>query len=914
MSKVTVILPFKNAGVYIIDSIESIRAQEYPFKDIQLYLIDYGSIDISNLLAIEYSKRYNNIKYIKQYRKGISRAKNKGIELAKQNNTDFTFFIDAYNKYNKKHINICIDLLEQHPQCCFVFGMIRYFGEKDGLPERYNASFYKSLKEIESSDNFVEPYYIGHVSQGGWKTDILDNYLFNENFYLDDDTEFISRILVENKFMFSNEIEYLYRVYSESEINEFNNDNIYEKIKLIRESYIPLYNNMVKIRNHVPNFIQQTVIEKLYSLFSNKQNLKCNLRNEYIEISNLIGYILLNTNDDIIYSSHFNYWRIIFLYILKYGNPIISMKSLLPAFELHKSVEFDKGYRIGYLGDKPLYINIITEKEGVLKIRASMRCITYEHFKLEVISDYETDLFEIPDPLGNDKLFFCNMEIFPWKYYEIIINLKKPINSFNNIDGGYIRFMLTTDNGFSVAIKYDALSTSGLGYNMPFTLGDEYIIKRTKLNNALIVSPFSEREFINICSDIKPYSGIGEPDINSFNNFTILKNCIISNYRTLSNGHIWLFMDRINEIENNAEALFRYCLNKNDGIKKYYIIPDESYIDNFRGLPYIIFGSLEYKLACCFAEKFISSYLFEEGTTLRFGVNKKEKNEYENIRNFKMLVRSFFRGDIIHLQHGVIFQDISFYLNKYYEDTRLLFCISEKEYNYVKNELKDAINSDILRLTGHPKLDCLNNIISSDSQKVILFAPSFDKIHIKEGEYSKSYKNSEHYNYINSILNCTEMLDIIEEYGYKFYFKPHIKLYQQILDFEMDHRITIAANEISRYNLYTHSDLLITDYSGIAFDFSYLKRPVIYAHFVNNKFEETYFSYERDGFGEICNNMESLISTITGYIQNECKMSDYYLQRVNDFFTYQDSSNCERIYQEIINIPDTRKNIFIEEN
>jgi len=910
MSNVTVIIPFHNAGGYIIDSIDSIRSQEYPFKEICLYLIDAGSTDWSRHLAVEYSTRYTNIYYYRLEKFNISAAKNKGIELSVMEGSTYTFFLNAADKYKKNHIKKCIELLDNYPDIYFVLGVLRYFEAKSGLYRLYNLQQYKSTREMDLLENADEPFYIGNVSQGGWITEFLESHQFNENIKYAEDTEFFCRILAENKFIFTNDIEYMHRIVNTDEQIPNNQNNFIELYDIICNVFTHIYTNMIELHNNVPYFIQTIIIENICELFTNAVDSDYKTEIDYENIDNALRFIFKNTVDIIIESKQLDYWNTMHLFTYKYGKPCLTKSTPLPAFILCENEEYEIGRHVSYLGSDPLYLFIVNEKESILTIRAAMRCLTYNHFNLDITSDFESITNTVTDPIKRDIAYFCNMEVFPWNYYEITIYLNKLTKKSSVAKDGLIRFILTTDYGYSVNVRYDALPLSGIGFNAPFTLGDEYIIKRTKHDNVLMASPFTEYEFLDNCSDIKPFAGIGIPEKESVVKFNTIKNNIVNNFRALSNQRIWLFMDRNNETDNNAEALFRYCVNKDDGIKKYYVIPAECNMEKFVDLPYIVFGSLEFQLFCCFAEKFISSFLYDEGLTFRFGVEKKDKALYEDIRNFKKLARSFFRGDIIHIQHGVIMQDISFYLNKFYENTRLIFNISQKEFNYVKNDLSHAIDSNVLRLTGLPKLDYLEKIKNKITSKIILFAPSFDRNLIKKGKYNPAYKYSDHFKYINGILNSSDLLNMLESNEYTLYFKPHVMLIQQFLDFNIDPRIKVVFDDIERYEMYAMSDLMITDYSGIAFDFAYLKKPVVYAHFAKAKFDETYYSYINDGFGEVCNDMNALIKTITEYINNECKMSELYIKRVDGFFSYQDDNNCERIYQEILKIPDTRKNIF----
>ena len=64
-------------------------------------------------------------------------------------------------------------------------------------------------------------------------------------------------------------------------------------------------------------------------------------------------------------------------------------------------------------------------------------------------------------------------------------------------------------------------------------------------------------------------------------------------------------------------------------------------------------------------------------------------------------------------------------------------------------------------------------------------------------------------------------------------------------------------------------------------------------------YDEGYFSYEDDGFGPVCYDYESTVDAIIGYIENDCKNPQKYIDRVNAFFQYNDTNNCERIYKAI---------------
>ena len=106
--------------------------------------------------------------------------------------------------------------------------------------------------------------------------------------------------------------------------------------------------------------------------------------------------------------------------------------------------------------------------------------------------------------------------------------------------------------------------------------------------------------------------------------------------------------------------------------------------------------------------------------------------------------------------------------------------------------------------------------------------------------------------------------------------------------------------EIDYNKIFRESKLLITDYSSVLFDFAYLKKPEIYFQFdKEDYFKLNYgignFSYEKNGFGDIVENIDDLIEKIEYYIKNDFKIENKYLKRINNTFMYFDKNNCKRI-------------------
>lgn len=108
MKKVSIIVPVYNGEKYIKRCLQSLIEQTY--ENIEIIVIDDGSMDESGNICDEYSLLHHNVKVHHVPNGGVSAARNKGIECAEG---FYLTFVDADDCLKKDMVDRLVKLLEE---------------------------------------------------------------------------------------------------------------------------------------------------------------------------------------------------------------------------------------------------------------------------------------------------------------------------------------------------------------------------------------------------------------------------------------------------------------------------------------------------------------------------------------------------------------------------------------------------------------------------------------------------------------------------------------------------------------------------------------------------------------------------------------------------------------------------------
>ena len=103
--------------------------------------------------------------------------------------------------------------------------------------------------------------------------------------------------------------------------------------------------------------------------------------------------------------------------------------------------------------------------------------------------------------------------------------------------------------------------------------------------------------------------------------------------------------------------------------------------------------------------------------------------------------------------------------------------------------------------------------------------------------------------------------------------------------------------------LYLISDILVTDYSSVFFDYANLKRPMIFFVYdideYRDKLRGFYFDFEQNAPGPLVKTTDDLITEIKNLERNNLAYTDEKKAFFEKFCSLEDGSACERVVNEI---------------
>lgn len=360
---------------------------------------------------------------------------------------------------------------------------------------------------------------------------------------------------------------------------------------------------------------------------------------------------------------------------------------------------------------------------------------------------------------------------------------------------------------------------------------------------------------------------------------------------------IWLICEDRNEARDNGFCFFKYLNEKQPQITSYYAIDYKSkdYEKVKKIGKTIRYGSLKHWIL------YFNS---------KYNISSQKSGKPDAAICYILEVYRIIKSKSIFLQHGITINKAKWL---FYDNTRmrLFICGAKPEYEYIKKYF--GYPEENVKYLGFNRFDDYHNI--EVNKKQILLMPSWREWIASKNEYSKKYEDTtdftktEYFQKYQQLINNKNLIDFLEQKDLVLYFYPHrnMQKYIEFFNTNNDRIKIVTSSEAEIRNLLIKSAVMITDFSSVAMDFAYMKKPVIYYQFDEKRFreaqyEEGYFDYRQSGLGKVFNKEEEVIEELKRLYENDLKMSENFERAHKNFFTLYDDKNNERIFNEISKI------------
>ena len=869
----SVVMAIYNTEKYLKEAVDSLLNQTVGFTDnIQLIMVNDGSSDNCDEICREYAEAYpDNIIYVKKTNGGVSSARNEGLKYVKGK---YVNFLDPDDKWAEDAFANALGFFYENPGINILSCRLCFFEAQEGF--RHHLDYrYKQTDTINILEKYDQPQM--SMSSAFILTELIGDLKLDERLESSEDIPFMSWLIMkQQKYGVIREAVYYYRKRKDKTSaidNHFGEKSGYFNVLIY--AYRKIMDMSISIYGYVIPYVQYLVItdlqwrleQKIPDFFSNEEKEK---------YKGIIIELLRDISDEV---------------IMKQRRMSLFYKSYAMNLKYGAS-EFDK-----------------SGLAGLIKITCVICCVKNGMIHMEGITDqeilgddYSVNIddgsgyiyplaFKRADFLDSIKMTMDGEVLLKRKWFTVDIPLRT---------GAKYRFIISDGDDFrrKAKLKFGKFSIMA---NIPksYFVANDHIVK--KINNEVRVYAYRFKTYIATRHRYeKTMRERGKTDLIRLRRKAVkLKK---------KSRPIWIISDRTIQARDNGEALFRYLMNINATEKYdiYFMLEKDS--PDFARMQTIgkvlEFNSEEYKIKFLAASKIISAAA-DEWTCNPFG---RDREYMSNLFDF----------DFVFLQHGIIKDDLSGWLNKKRQNIALFVTSALREKQSI-NEDKYGYDDSVVKLTGMPRYDDL----TSESMKLVTILPTWRKNlagAVSRGssarDYADSFRETEYCRFYNGMINDKRLLDAMKENGYKGQFIVHPAIYEQSRDFHGNDTICIWDGLVDYQKVFRESALIVTDYSSIAFDFAYLKKPLIYSQFDADTIYEDhvysgkgYYSYDKDGFGPVCRNYEDTVNAIIDSIKKGCPEPEMYRKRAEDFFAHTDTNNCRRVYEEIVKLDE---NIFDE--
>lgn len=889
----SVIMPIYNVEDYIEEAISSLVNQTIGFDKIQIIMINDGSPDNSEAICLKYKEQYpDNIVYKKIPNGGVSNARNTAFQYV---DAKYITFLDPDDKWELSSFENAYKFFEEHyDEIDVLASRIKFF---EGCNYFHSLDYkFQNGTRIFELENKEELFSIQPTAKTTFiKSDALGDIRFDSRLKIGEEFVFINKIMLKKKKLgLICESLYFYRRRNQGDSSSSN--RILDKsfyINSLVYYHMELMKYCEEMYGEVILYVQSMIAYDLFWRIGYDHYLKVldeKEQREYFELAKILlgkidDYILLNN------PKHKTMYKRNEAFKIKYGK------------ELFELIDFDA--ESGSLYYEDAWSLVLPKQKGIVCEIASLGIKDDNIFVDVFVAQWIfrcTKNGEVKFKLrfGNQE---ATPELVPYDPYNVVkktghasyhyvCKCKFDLKYVNESGTAFKPYFSFGEKETSVSMSYSKFVPTRNLFRPSYKAYGKYIVRC--MRKAIKVSvPKDLKAYVEnaekACVDY--LKEIGRDDLAEIRaGFPKFKK------EQDKKGSVWLFSDRIDNAGDSGEVVFKYiCEHTPNGVRPIFTIgraASDEVKNRLEAIGEVVyFEDTEFKYYFLLADKIVSSSAGE------FTINA-----FEDDRPYFVDMYHF---DFYFMNHGVNCGDCSAWLNHYNKNIKIFFNTGVNERQAIIDG-RYNMTADQCVITGLPRFDALYD----DRKKQLLVLPSWRKS-IKgayddktSSVYYDGFVNTDYYKFYNGLINDERLLAKMRKKGYTGLFCLHPIFRKQAVDFQKNDVFAINEGFIDYNKVFAESSVMVTDYSTIAFDFAYLKKPIVYTQFDKEEFYKTqtydkgFFEYERDGFGPVCYDLDSAVDALIKIIDKDCEND--YIDRVTNFFVNIDKNNSKRVIDAVL--------------
>lgn len=159
MYKISVIIPVYNVRQYIDEALNSVVDQTYP--NLEIIVVDDGSYDGSEAICDEYARKDFRIRVIHQENKGLSAARNAGLDIA---SGEYIAFLDPDDAYHREMLQTMVDIAQKEHSDIVLCNSLSYTTKNKMKEPSLKSGFVRRFTKTEAMHGVIN----GDISCLAW--------------------------------------------------------------------------------------------------------------------------------------------------------------------------------------------------------------------------------------------------------------------------------------------------------------------------------------------------------------------------------------------------------------------------------------------------------------------------------------------------------------------------------------------------------------------------------------------------------------------------------------------------------------------------------------------------------------------------------------------------------------------------